>query len=50
MVIDFLTYAEAKQAQRAALDYLEAERLAEQARHERLEMILGDLLADLLAA
>ncbi len=47
MVIDFLSYIEARQTQEAAI---QAAHNAEMARREQLEHILIDLLADLQAA
>jgi len=47
MIIDFLSYIEAKQSQIVAT---QAAHDAEMARRAQLENILTDLLADLLAA
>ncbi len=47
MVIDFLRYAEARNARLAAL---QAERVAEIARRRHLEQFLGDLLSELEVA
>lgn len=47
MIIDFLSYVAARQAQEAAL---QAACAAELARRQRLEQILTDLLAGLQAA
>lgn len=47
MVIDFITYVDAKKAEEAAL---EAAAQAEVSRREHLEAFLADTLAELLAA
>jgi len=47
MIIDFVTYVEAKKAQQIAL---QVEHDAELARRARLEQVLTDLLAELQAA